>query len=212
VDFTEQSAIPAESTSNNFPVVKPAEKPYLRSRISHLLAQAEAEPDNLERWHLYQHIRELARGLRKQNGFLTWGSAAVVLVAVGFLLSAIVRNWPTEKFYSYPNDYLRVIQNLDPCLTDGSCGYRFVMQAVVNGKALPETEMHFCPTGEQPRFENGHSLSWIRYANVGSCKSIDGFDVVREGKFASLAPNCKPDYTLAPTAGHILCEGGRAKF
>lgn len=186
---------------------------YLSSRIRHLLDRADNEAHPKKRFALLENARDLARRLRRNEGESPWWSIGFAAFVAAALVGLAVVCWPKAYSYSYPDDYLRVVQNIDPCLSDGSCGYRFVMQAVVSGRAFPETEMHFCAKGLQPRFEAGHTLAWIRYINLGSCQSIDGYDVVRDSaRSPILAPNCQPDYRLAPLAGHISCEGGRAKY
>lgn len=157
-----------------------------------------------------QKIAE-ARRVRRQKGSTWEWPVAFALCCVVIFAVAISRPARHTYFYQYPNNYLRVVKNLDSCQADGSCGYRFVVQSVTNGVAGPETEMHFCRS-LQPRFEQGHTLSWIRYTNIGGCSAIDGYDVVRANGVATLAPNCKADFTQAKDAGHITCEGGIAKF
>jgi hypothetical protein len=173
--------------------------------------EAAAEPDLKKAWPEYEKLRRYIRQF-KQAGFSPWPVTAVAgCCAVGLIVLA-ARNTRNTHYYHHPQNYLRVIQNLDPCLPDGSCGYRFVLQNVKDGVAYDPTEMHFCKS-LQPRFEAGHSLAWIRYTNLGSCISIDGFDVVRDSaRNPILAGNCKPDYASAKDAGHINCEGGKAKF
>jgi len=184
---------------------------YLRAAASNQFGKVEALPPTKEHWSEYERLRVLAFRLRKNAGSAWWYVlvvAAVMLIVIACWIARTMRN---SFFYLYPHSYLRVVQNLDPCQPDGSCGYRFVMQAVVNGQAQEETEMHFC-RGLQPRFEQGHTLRWIRYTNLGSCNAIDGYDVVRENGLPTLPANCKPDYSQANEAGHIRCEGGKARF
>lgn len=185
----------------------------LEQQVSDLLDRAENEPDNVERWKLFQRLRDLAFSLRfPERGRSIWPPLIAVSGLVAIIVVLYAHNTRNTHYYHHPQDYLRVIENLDPCLPDGSCGYRFVLQNVKDGRAFDPTEMHFC-SSLQPRFEAGHVLQWIRYTDLGSCLAIDGWDVVHgsDGK-AITAPNCKPDYTLAPVAGHIGCEGGKAKF
>ena len=187
---------------------------FLWFRVKHQLDKIEGEPKpNAKRqWPEYETLRDLAARLRnKAAGF----SLKPVLAFAGSLAVVIVL-WlasTTRHVYSYqhPQSYLRVIQNLDPCLPDGSCGYRYLMQLVVDGQAQEPTQMHFCK-GLQPRFEQGHTLKYIVYANLGSCQAIERFDLVRENGVATLAANCKPDYSVAREFGHIACEGGKARF
>jgi len=159
-----------------------------------------------------ENMREVAPDFnrRKSAGYAWEGVLAFVCILV--ISSAIWLASRTRQTYfwgPYPDHYLRVVQNLDPCESDGTCGYRRLMQAVVDGVPNPETPMTFC---EKPRFEQGHTLLWIRLTNIGSCWAIDGWAPVTENGIAKLSGNCKPDYTLAPQAGHVACDGGKAKF
>jgi len=143
------------------------------------------------------------------NGHSIFWPLSWAIVSCIMLVLVITRSTRNVYSYSYPDNYLRVIQNLDPCQADGSCGYRFIVQGVFGGATGQETEMHFCPRGMQPRFEAGHILAWIRYANLGSCQAIDGYDVLRdESRIPIIAPNCQFDWPN----NHIVCEGGKAKF
>ena len=151
-------------------------------------------------------------GQKRQAGFSPWFSLGLAVLCASLLIVALSRTSRKTYTFKHPANYIRVVQNLDPCLPDGSCGYRFVVQSVVNGVAQPETSVRFC-SSLRPRFEAGHVLSWIRYTNLGSCLSIDGYDVVRDASGLPVpARNCKPDYSSAPVAGHLACVGGRAKF
>ncbi len=206
MEVTEQTAIQAESTSNNFPVEKPADRPYLRFRILHLLSKADREPNSEKRYAILERVRDLSLSLRKQGGFLTWSAAAVAIVVVGFLLAAVVKNWPKSYFYTYPSDYLRVIQRLND--------RDFIVQRVENGIPQEQTMMRFC-SDYLPWFEGGHILQWIRYNDHGSCQSIGpdnrGFDVVRDSKGVPvISPNCHFDWSTPN--GHVVCEGGTPKF
>lgn len=180
-----------------------------KQQFANLVARAEAEPDKAEAWKLWQRVREFDFSFRfPPKGHSIWPPLVFASAAMVVFALAVAQHTRHVYFYSYPENYLRVVQNLDPCLPDGSCGYRFVMQAVTDGVAGQETEMHFCK-GMQPRFEAGHSLSWIRYANLGSCQEIDGYDVVRNaGRLPVLPPNCNFDWPN----NHIACKGGRANF
>jgi hypothetical protein len=185
------------------------ENPLLKQQVSNLLDRADAEPDKAERWKLYQRIREFAYELRTPiKGHSIWWPLGFASLASVLIIFAIASHTRHIYFYSYPDNYLRVIQNVDPCQADGSCGYRFVVEAVSDGVAGPQTEMHFCQS-LQPRFEAGHVLRWIRYANLGSCQAIDGYDVLRdETRIPILAPNCQFDWPN----NHVICKDGRAKF
>lgn len=198
--FTEQSAIPAESTSNNFPVEKPADKPYLRSRISHLLAQAEAEPDNLERWNIYQRIRELTRGLRtKGQSGRSWFALCVASVCVicwGLWMHSLRA---ASYIYSAPEDSFRIIKQINQ--------FDFVMQRVHEGIPQLPAVMHFCHD-YQPRFEVGMSLAWLGFDDRGSCQSIGpkdrGYVIERDSNYQpKLAPNCHADQAL----NRVSCAG-----
>jgi|SRR5579864_1286621 len=182
-----------------------------KARLSVLLGKYEAETEVERKEELAERIWSLVHRIRSGDfGFSAQGAIAAVF-AITILLVALLWHFrPATRLYSYPDDYLRVIQNVEPCEADGTCGHRRVMQEVVNGIPQLPVEMNFC---QKPRFEAGHILQWIRTARRGSCTEIDGFDVVRgPDRLPVLAANCKPDYTLAPIAGHIACEGGSAKF
>ena len=185
----------------------------LKQQVYGLLDRAENEPDNVERWTIYQRIREMCRDLRSpaDGHSILW--PIVWATSCGILLIFVIAHSTRRTFYfSYPDNYLRIIKNRDPCLPDGSCGYRFVVQNVVNGEPQPETSVRFC-SSLQPHFEAGHVLQWVRFTNLGSCLAIDGFDVVHgPDGHAVAAPNCTPDYSIATIAGHFNCEGGKAKF
>lgn len=204
-----------EAQSNCFPPKKPTERVgfnprqiSVRSRINTLLKQVH-ELDQ-QRDLVHDRIRKLTRVLRQDDGRTPWIPIMFAFGVCGILAMSLYHSWPRAHFYTYPDDYLRTIQNVDTCEPDGTCGYRRVMQEVANGVPQPETEMVFC---EKPRFEAGHTLKWVRLVQRGSCTAIDGFDVVRGSNHLPTLPDgCVPDYSLAPMAGHIACEGGRAKF
>jgi len=158
-----------------------------------------------------QNMREISPDYeRKKIAGFAW-EGVLVFVCILMIVSIYWIAGRTRKtyFYSYPDHILRTVQNLDPCEADGTCGYRRLMQSVEYGVPNPETDMTFC---DKPRFEQGHVFLWMRLTDIGPCWSVDGFAVLKENGFAKLPPNCKPDYSQAKEAGHIVCEGGRAKF
>ena len=187
---------------------------FLRSRILHWLNRADREVDPKRRFESLEKARDLSKRLRDFRGFTKWWSAvAFASVCAGLVIGAAIYAQSSRKtfFYQYPNNYLRVVRNLDPCQSDGSCGYRFVVQAVTHGVAGPETEMHFC-RDYQPRFEAGHTLLWIRYTDLGSCQTVGpedhGYDILRDSNGNPvLPPGCH-----GPVEGHVACEGGKANF
>lgn len=153
-----------------------------------------------------------ARRKREQSkGFsVAWPIVFAAAVCLLMLLWLFARTSRTFS-YTYPDSYLRVVANLDSCdAPDGTCGKRYLVQAVEQGFAYPETEMHF---RDPQRFEAGHTFKWIRFKRIGSEVVTDGWDTLKGADgLPVLAPNCKPDYSKAPTAGHIRCEGGKARF
>jgi hypothetical protein len=185
----------------------------LKSRISYWLNRADREVHPKRSFESLEKARDLSKRLRDFKGFTKWWSAvSFAAVCMALIIGAAILAQSKRKtfIYVYPTNYLRVISNVEPCDSDGTCGYRRVVQAVVNGVPYPETEMQFC---EKPRFEQGHTLAWIQYTNTGECNSVDGFDVVRGADLLPTLPaNCNPDYSQAKKAGHIACEGGRARF
>lgn len=181
---------------------------HLKARINYWLEKLKVESDKRREQEIIETLRNLARRLRNFEGWSMWRPIAAA--AVGCLLAISFISEKTEKiyYYTWPDNYLRVVENVDPCLPDGSCGYRFAVQNVRNGIPGDVTEMHFCKS-LQPRFEAGHTLMWIRYANLGSCSAIDGYDVLRDSKrLPVLAPNCDFDWPH----NHIACDAGKAKF
>ncbi len=183
---------------------------YLRAALRHLLFKADREPDKKKAFELYlSGARELSKKLRSNRGFTKAWSSVAFAAACCALLYGAARNWSKSYFYSYPDNYLRIVQNVDPCFPDGSCGKRFIIQSISSGVANPETEMHF---SEPQHFEAGMTFSWIRYQDHGGTAVVDGWDVVRQEGRPILAPNCHPDYSDAPVAGHIKCIGGKALF
>ena len=158
-----------------------------------------------------------AKKRERSKGISIWSALVFAVGAAAALVLVLAPRTRNIYSYRYPDNYLRVLQNLDECKSDGSCGYRFVLQNVqrtASGQVVfgQPTEMHFCKS-MQPRFEAGHTLSWIRYADIGSCLAIEGYDTVKGADGLSTLPdNCKPDYSTAPEAGHIACEGGKARF
>lgn len=186
----------------------------VRTEIEDLLERSDEAFDPGRRWDLLQMARDrmnLLHELRKiKAGWSSWVTVRFSLTLTAIAIVCLAWTWPKGRVYSYPDDYLRAIENVGACLPDGTCGYRRVMQEVVNGVPQPEVEMNFC---QMPRFEAGHILQWARIVQRGSCSEIDGFDVVRgSDRKPRLAPNCNPDYSEAPIAGHIKCPEGRAKF
>lgn len=148
---------------------------------------------------------------RGEQGFSSWLPIAFTVFVIVLAMLWIAGRRKHTYFYQYPGNYLRVVQNLDPCdSADGLCGKSYLMQAVVNGFPYPETVMHF---RDPQHFEAGMAFSHISFKYIGSEAVTDGWDVVRDFEgLPILAPNCKPDYSTAPTAGHIRCEGGKARF
>lgn len=186
----------------------------LRDELDDLLQRSDEAFDPGRRWDLLQTARDrmnLLHQLRKlKAGWSSWATVGFSFGLTAITIVLLISIWPKSRFYTYPDDYLRTIENVGTCLPDGTCGYRRVMQEVVNGVPQPEVEMNFC---QMPRFEAGHVLKWARIVQRGSCTAIDGFDVVRgSDRKPQLAPNCNPDYSEAPIAGHINCPGGRAIF
>ncbi len=195
---------------------------WLRSRINYYLRVIERQSDDKRQqemgYKLLDYSREY-RERRKMAGFYGWPSVVFAGLCVIVLAFAIVSR--SKQIYSYhdANHYLRVLQNVEPCLPDGTCGYSWVMQAVHDGVADDPVEMHFC-RDFQPRWEAGHTLTPITITNHGSCWSVDSFDVLREDqstfvngqwqRLPVLAPNCGFDWSTPN--GHISCEGGRANF
>jgi hypothetical protein len=186
-------------------VRQPAQRIYLRSAILHYLSKADHQADEKESFAKLEIVRELTRRLRKNAGFSVWVPLWFAIACCVLLVLWVAARTRQTYFYSFPDNYLRIIQNLDPCIPDGSCGKRFVLQSVSNGVANPETEMHF---SEPQHFEAGMTFSWIRYQNHGGTVVIDGWDVVREKGLPVLAPNCSFDWAH----NHIVCEGDKALF
>ena len=184
---------------------------YLRAATSNQANIVEPLPATKANWSEYERLRLLAWRLRRNAGFAWWVPVLfAAAIAVLFLLWLAARTSQTY-YYTYPSNYLRVVQNLDPCDgPDGLCGKSYLMQAVVNGFPYPETELHF---REPQRFEAGHTFRHITYKLIGGEVVTDGWDTLKGADgLPVLAPNCKPDYSKAPTAGHIRCEGGKARF
>jgi len=185
---------------------------FLRSRVRYWLSRADQEMDPKKRFEFLEHARDFARKVRIEKGFTPWAAVTFAVVVVALTALWLASRMRATYFYSYPDNYLRIVRNVDTCLPDGSCGYRFVVQEVSKSGAGPETEMKFCRS-MQPRFEAGHSLSWIRYTDLGNCQAINGYDVLRDSqRLPVLAPNCRPDYSVAKIAGHIVCDGGVARW
>lgn len=212
MEFTSKRENEQAASSHYFP---PKKSPlgatfYLRAAALNQASKVEQLPPTKENWPEYERLRALAMRLRANAGE-AWWAVIIFAGACGIIILLWLASRTHDTYlYRYPADYLRVVKNLDPCLPDGSCGYRFVMQEVSNGVANPETEMHFC-RNLQPRFEAGHTLSWIRFTNTGSCDAIDGYDVVRgTDGIATIAPNCTFDKSIPNW--HVRCEGGRAQF
>lgn len=187
---------------------------FLRSRILHWLARADNESHPKKRFEYLEKARDYSRELRKKDkGFTHWWSAlSFAALCLALILALVIYEQAKSEtfFFVYPTNYLRVVQNLDACEADGTCGYRRLMQSVVNGVPNPETVMQFC---DKPRFEQGHTLNWIRLIDTGSCWQIDGFSPLTDASGrASLAGNCNPDFSQAKKAGHVACEGGKARF
>lgn len=144
---------------------------------------------------------------RGEQGFSSWLPIAFTVFVIVLAMLWIAGRRKHTYFYQYPGNYLRVVQNLDPCEADGNCGKRFVMQSVVDGKPNPETEMRF---SEPQHFEAGHTFAWFRYLDKGSVQIQDGFDVLKDPvtRMPILPANCIPNWAT----NHIECEGGKARF
>lgn len=207
MELTRKFGITGKASSHKKPAASATI--YLRAAAANQINKVEPLPPTKEHWAEYERLRELVRRLRK-NGFSPWVPVSfAAAIAVLFLLWLAARTH-TTRFYQFPSDYLRVIQNLN--LEKGD----FVMQRVTNGVPGPEFEAHF--RGDLPKFENGHTLQWIRFVDTGSEQILDGWDLVREDKLTfaggqwrrmpTIAPNCVPDWTV----NHVICEGGKARF
>ena len=186
----------------------------LRAKIQYWLARADKETNPKKRFEFLVTVQNPSRRLRlKDHGFTKWWSAVsfASLCAVPLVACAIyMQSSKKSTFYQYPDNYLRIVQNLDPCEADGTCGYRRLVQVVVKGVPNPETVMQFC---QKPRFEQGHTLNWIKVIDNGSCWEVDGWSPLTDSTGRdSLAGNCNPDFSQAKDAGHVACEGGKARF
>lgn len=186
----------------------------LRAKIQYWLARADKETNPKKRFEFLVTVQNLSRRLRlRDHGFAKWWSAisfASVCAAAVIACAIYMQSSKQTTTFQFPQNYLRIIKNLDPCEPDGTCGHRRMVQAVVNGVPNPETVMQFC---EKPRFEQGYTLSWIRLTDDGSCWHIDGWSPVTDANGTdTLAGNCKGDYSQAKDVGHVACEGGRARF
>lgn len=191
---------------------------YLRAATSNQANIVEPLPATKANWSEYERLRLLAWRLRRNAGFAWWVPVLfATAIALLFLLWLVVRTHDTS-FYRFPEHHWRVVQNLSPCLPNGSCGELYMIQEVNNGVANPPTLVHF--RGPQ-HFEAGMTFSWIRVTQIGSEFDVDGWDVVRQdippvfinGKWRqlpALASNCRFDWSTPE--GHVVCEGGKAQF
>lgn len=154
---------------------------------------------------------------KRMAGYFAWGAIGFAVFCAVILAFNVVSRSKHIYSYHWPKDYLRVIQNIEPCKDDGSCGYTFLMQRVKDGVPEDPVEMHFC-RDYQPRWEMGHVIKFITYTDEGSCLSIDKWEPLREDtprlvngqyqRMPILSPNCHPDWVI----GHNACDGGRATF
>lgn len=183
---------------------------YLRSAALNQVGKVEQLPATKQNWAEYERLRLLVWRLRnKSAGFAWWVPVLVALALCLLFILWLASQVGRSESYLYPYHYWRVVQNLSPCQPDGSCGDKYLIQEVNDGVANPPTEVHF--RGAQ-HFENGHTFSWLKGRWIGTEFAIEGWDVVHgpDGR-ATLAPNCYADYSQA-VAGHIVCEGGKARF
>jgi len=153
-----------------------------------------------------KRAQSIAAARRKMAGQTPWWALGFAVGCASLLVFAVASRWPKTFYYSYPTDYLRVVQRLND--------RDFMVQRVDHGKALDVTMMRFC-SDYLPWVEGGHTFSWIRYDDHRSCQSIGpedrGFDVVRDSKgLPVLAPNCHFDWSTPN--GHVVCDGGMPKF
>lgn len=189
--------------------------------VSSLLLKVDSEPDYDRRAELeeelrvaYVHMRHVRTGTKGNSAWSILIFAAVVMAAIIMFIAAQMKK---VFFYHHPENFLRITQNLD------KEGYLFMVERVENGKVQDETQMEFC-RDYRTGIEAGHTLSWIRFNQVGSCASVGpedrGFDLVREdkptfinGKWRKLPiipPQCHFDWSTPD--GHVVCEGGKARF
>lgn len=184
-----------------------ADPNYLKFAIKHYLTKAEQEPAEKERNRiLLEHVRPLNRRFRGIAGRSIWWPISFGCAFAVFLVALIASKTSKTYLYQYPFDYLRVVENLDPCQPDGSCGKRFIVQSVTDDVPNPETELHF---REAQHFEAGMTFQWIKYRLINGQAVTDGWDVVRgKDRLPVLAPNCSFDWAN----NHVVCEGGKARF
>lgn len=188
----------------------------LKGRINRHLARADQECNSERRSRILDKVRELSLELREQTGQQGnsyWWPLCLAITAAIVLALAIAARTRSTYYYHYPENYLRIVENVDP--------YTFIVQRIEDGHPLEKTEMHFC-RDYRPRFEAGHTLAWIRFNDLGSCVSIGpddrGFGLLREEKktlvngqwqyLPVLAPNCQFDWPN----NHVACKGGKAEF
>lgn len=182
---------------------------FLHNLLDHFLRKADAETDPARRFEILdKYVRPTSRRLRNR-GFVAWGAVVFTVCLVTAAILWLSSRTKKTYFHAWPGNYLRIVQNLDPCKPDGNCGRNFIVQSVVDGHPNPETHMRF---DKDEHFEAGEVFQWIRYTDLGSVQVTDGFDMLYDANGQTVhAPNCRPDYSSAKT-GHYACEGGKARF
>lgn len=216
VSPTSKKPVQSEQLTNS--QLQHSDFPYLRAAIANQIDKISALPPNKQNWHEYERLRLLARRLRKNAGMAWWVPLAFAVMFALVLLFWLAAHFGRSESYLYPQHYWRVVQNLTPCGSDGSCGDLYLIQEVNQGVANPPTIVKF--RGAQ-HFENGQTLSWMKGRWIGAEFAVEGWDLVRQdrapvfinGKWRvlpTLAPNCQFDWSTPE--GHVICEGGKARF
>lgn len=199
---------------------------YHQFALKHHLARVENAPpldekanwQEKERWEKDRDtIFRLAK-LYRNAGFAWWVPVLVALALCLLFILWLASQVGRSESYLYPYHYWRVVQNLSPCQSDGSCGNLYMIQEVNDGVANPPTIVDF---RDPQHFEAGQTFSHMQGRWIGSAFAVERWDLVRQdrpavfinGKFRklpTLAPNC--DFDWSTPEGHVVCKGGVAKF
>lgn len=178
---------PVASSGLKKPPQGAADPNYLKFAIKHYLTKAEQEPAEKERNRiLLEHVRPLNRRFRGIAGRSIWWPISFGCAFAVFLVALLCTHWPKAYVYQAPDNYWRILHQIDD--------HSFVMQRVYRGTPQIPVVLHF--KGYKPNFEIGMTLSWFAYddlgdGNISITPEDRGYVIVRGPDYwPKLASNC----------------------
>lgn len=152
---------------NAFGQLQSSDNPYLRAQVRQVLENADFEPDPDRRWKMLQRLRDLARSLRRFDGFSVYWPIAFASISCVLLAIFLIRLTPKVQVYEAPHVYVRVVKVFN--------AFDFELQNVVDGVVEAPSVWHFCRDYE-PKLEQGFTLTRLAYVDKGECAWIGPID------------------------------------